>query len=336
MDDNCRPRRLIGKGVAYQAEVNGTAQLTDGSEKNGLIQLNPPSSPSGSGLTVTDANGTVLRMDQFKEGDILTIEGGQIVFKSNQDQKNTYDPSLLRDGVGRLAVFICGPNGTTSIGRYDGCSDGILGFSPDPEIAPALTPTCFSWSSIASKMVEFLCAQIPAVAEADTLVGNIVCTNNGVRKGGAANSYIWLTSPVLGINIHQYSSGNPYGPISYFLPGGATATLVLTPPPNSTNNILLTSIAEYNTSYRNVVIQLAIKAITLTEFFDVVVTINGIEHIRTLCVPEISGVGECNYNQIVVPIPDTNIIEFGLRIQKHNVGTYGMVLAYAAIVGFVK
>ncbi len=181
MDDNCRPRRLIGSGIAYQ-EKDGVAQLTDGSEDKGLIVLNPPTTPSGAGLTVTDANGTVLRLDQFNEGDILTIEGGQIKFKSNQDQKNTYDPALLRDGVGRLAVFICGPNGLNALGRYDGCTEGLLGFTEDTEIAPAKTPTCISYESIAAKMQSLLCAQVAAIGDADTKTGTLICTNNGIKK----------------------------------------------------------------------------------------------------------------------------------------------------------
>lgn len=181
MDDNCRPRRLIGKGILFQAK-DSSAQLTDGSEKNGLIVLDPPSTPSGDGLTVIDASGTVLKLDQFNEGDVLTIEAGQIRFKSKQDQQNTYDPFKLRDGVGRLAIFLCGPNGTVGLGRYDGCTEGLLGFTEDVDIAPAKTPTCISYEFIATKMQALLCAQVANMAEADVKTANLVCTNNGIKK----------------------------------------------------------------------------------------------------------------------------------------------------------
>ncbi len=80
MDDNCRPRRLMGTGVAY-ADDN-EAVLTDGSEDQGLIKLNPPTTQSASGIIVTDKAGTVLRIDEFTEGDILTIEGSNVLLAS--------------------------------------------------------------------------------------------------------------------------------------------------------------------------------------------------------------------------------------------------------------
>jgi hypothetical protein len=336
MDDNCRPRRLIGKGLAYQPE-GGTTQLTDGSEANGLIQLKPPTTPSGAGLTVTDANGTVLRLDQFKEGDILTIEGGQIVFKSNQDQKNTYDPAQLRDGVGRLAVFICGPNGTNSLGRYDGCIDGLLGFTPDTEIAPAKTPTCFSWESIALKMVEFLCGQTPTLADDDVASGNLICTNNGIRRGQASGSMLMLTDWSVIIAIHTYNAtlGAPIG-LGYFLPGVPASINAPTGPTNVTTAFNFTTIPGYDVAYKTAIIHFVLKGTTYGEWYDCALIVNDREYARIAVVGNADAGCDTCVNTFPFQIPDSGIATFKFIYQGNEIGPDSSVLAMAYCIGLQK
>lgn len=336
MDDNCRPRRLIGSGVAFQEE-GGTAQLTDGSEKNGLIVLNPPSTPSGNGLTVTDSKGTVLSLDQFNEGDVLTIEAGQIVFRSKQDQQNTYDPFKLRDGVGRLAIFLCGPNGTVGLGRYDGCTDGLLGFSPDTEIAPAKTPHCFSWNAIALKMVEFLCAQIPAIGDADVANGNLVCTNNGLRKGQAAANTLYLANWSVIIAIHTYNAtlGSPIG-LGYYLPGVPASVNAPTGPAPVTTSFNFTTVPGYDVAYKTAILHFVLKGTTYGEWYDCVLLVNDREYARISVVGNAdAGCDNC-VNTFPFPIPDSGIATFKFIYQGQEIGPDSSVLAMAYCIALQK
>lgn len=293
-DDNCTERRLLGSNGIIIVDDDSFATVSDGSEKQGQIPLNPPDAAALDAITGI-SNGALFQMGQdAPEASVLQKSGSQLVFKNLTNPRNTYDPLELRKGTGHLGAFICGPNGTVTLGTYDGCANGVLTFDADKN------PVCLSLEAFALSLLVPICTQVIKVPDTETYKGTLICTENGVRLQTSPNADVWLSPPQLIYSQNKQWPGHSLSPgseVAYFPPVSVTNGYF----ESETVDVDLTTITGYDVRAKTVMINIMLGGYGGAGSFDMVMVVEGMEYARALLGESIST--DSAYNQIEVPIP---------------------------------
>lgn len=314
-DENCDQRILEGSlGIIY-ADEDGNHFVTDGSQKRGPINLKPPYTDGADTILVLDENGNVYQLGEaLVEGNVLIVRGGKLVLASQTEEKTTFDPEELRKGSGPFAVFICGPNGTVTLGQYDGCKDGIMAFDEDG------LSLCLSYTALAEALLIPICSVIKVVQPDDIFKGSVVCTDQGLRLQTSSPKRLWSNPPLL---IYKQIKLYP----GFVLPPGNTVTDIPSAGPGTTGYFASETLAVnlatqtgYDVRATAVVLNCLLKGYGGGGSFDMVLVVNGMEYCRVPLVDNATS-GSDN-SQIIVPIPDNKIIEIkALRQVNSGIGS---------------
>lgn len=322
VDSNCTERLLSGTGLTYS--IDGVVYNTDGSARYGQIKLNPEQSGGGKGILVRTADGTLVSLgEEAPDGSVIFKIGGQWKAGSITDQTTSFAESSLRRFSTNLASFGCGPNGTLTLGIYDGCPDGFLSFDSLGAVS------CKSITDIATSMLTEICNTAISIPDDEAISGILVCTENGIRKSAQTQGKTYLATPLLIYCQHRVwsgfvpSPGNEVAnipPLTPSIPGPFADQLV---------DVDLSTLPGYSDLAKEVMINILTKAYTDSlSSWDLVVVVNGMEYAR-IAMGYANSYGTDN-NQVHVRIPDNKKLTIHAQRQVNN-GVGGNEFAYAAI-----
>lgn len=176
LDENCNQRSLISNGGILTTDNNGVGRISDGSEGEGLITLDPAESPALDSLFGGSGGNLYCIGKDAPEGAIIVKKGGKWVVTFADTVKKTYDGASLKKGVGNIAAFICGAEGTVELGRLQVCPESLIYINADN------APECKTISQLTDDIELELCNT--AVAPSTGFVADhfLACENGVIKK----------------------------------------------------------------------------------------------------------------------------------------------------------
>jgi len=311
LDENCSLRTLVGQSGIVNVDSAGDASITDGSDDRGSIVLKPETANALNNILGLTQNGTLVSIaDEATEGQSLIRQGGKWVPASQADLGNTYKQDQIRAGNGKIAAFICASNGTVQLGYYDACRDGLIIFDENGD------PVCNSIDNLSAKLLLGLCKAATVVLDTDTVKGDLVCTELGIKIRKNSTGDLWLTTPILAYYQTKHYPG---------WPGAAVQVVNIPPTPPSQPGFWsdgfvdfdVEGVPGYDPRFTRVRFNVMMKGFGGNGSFDMVLSIGGMEYSRIAFIGGFP-VG-ANFNQVVVPIP----VSKKIRIQANRQNSSG-------------
>lgn len=150
VDDTCTERIITPKPSSLVVGSSESFHVADGSEDDKISLSKVKEVVSGKSVLMLDSNGDLSAIhsnEKTNEGMYLGVRGGKLQLLPLGNNLTMFkDEDIGSSNVGQLAMFACGPNGTTILSRL-GLKDCALGVDSNGNIVCRESKVCLTSSS---------------------------------------------------------------------------------------------------------------------------------------------------------------------------------------------